>query len=94
MDYKTKGERRRNYSTVPHTTPQNGESFLRVVALGTEALDEGVPHEGVSDFQVSVHEFFCLFEIVGFEECPCEEGEGSGVGGGVVGLQLREEVGY
>jgi len=94
MNHQTKGERRRYHGTVPHRTLQNGESFLRVEALGTEALDEGVPHEGVSDFQVGVHELFCLFEFVGFEECPCEEGEGSGIGGGIVGLQLGEEVAY
>lgn len=41
-----------------------------------EALDEGVPHRGVG---VGVHELLCFFEISGFEEWPCKEGEGCAV---------------
>lgn len=93
MNYTAENGGRKENATVKEAVAQNGESLIRVLTRDAEATDERVPRaRGGVGVVVAVDESLGFFEAVGYEECPCEDGVGSGSGGDhIVGVVVVVE---
>lgn len=91
MNYAAENGGRKENATVTEAVPQNGKNLLWVLARDAEATDERVPRaRGGVGVVVAVDESLGFFEAVGFEECPCEDGVGSGSGGDHIVVVVEE----
>lgn len=78
-----------NAATVTQTAPQNGECPVWISTRDAETPNEVVPGACEGELRSEVgggggHELLRFFEPVRFEECPCENGVGSEIGGEIV----------